>query len=70
MYRILIVEDDPGIAAAVCEQAQMWQLEVRCVTDFRNVLADFSEFQPHIVLMDITLPFFNGYYWCGEIRKT
>lgn len=70
MYRILIVEDDPGIAAAVCEQAQMWQLEVRCVTDFRNILADFSEFQPHIVLMDITLPFFNGYYWCGEIRKT
>lgn len=70
MYRILIVEDDPGIAAAICEQAQMWQLEVRCVTDFRNVLADFSEFQPHIVLMDITLPFFNGYYWCGEIRKT
>lgn len=70
MYRILIVEDDPGIAAAVCEQAQMWQLEANCVTDFRNVLADFSAFQPHIVLMDIKLPFFNGYYWCGEIRKT
>lgn len=39
------------------------------VEDFRNVMAEFAEFQPHIVLLDISLPFFNGYHWCGEIRK-
>lgn len=69
MYKILIVEDDRGIAEAIKEQAEMWDLEVRCVFDFRNVMRDFSEFSPHIVLLDITLPFFDGYHWLNEIRK-
>ena len=69
MYRILIVEDDAGIAEAVSEQAKMWNFETHSVTNFRNVMAVFAEFDPHLVLMDIGLPFFNGYYWCGEIRK-
>ena len=69
MYRILIVEDDRGIAQAIQQQAQMWELDVRCVQNFRNVLAEFSEYDPHLVLLDISLPFFNGYHWCGEIRK-
>ena len=67
--KVLIVEDDPGIAQAVAEQAEMWDLEARCVKNFRNVLAEFSEYDPHLVLLDISLPFFNGYHWCGEIRK-
>ena len=69
MYRILIVEDDAGIAEAVSEQAKMWNFETHSVTNFRNVMAEFAKFDPHLVLMDIGLPFFNGYYWCGEIRK-
>ena len=69
MYRILIVEDDPGIAQAVKEQAEMWGLTAKCVEDFRRVTAEFAAFSPHLVLMDIVLPFFNGYYWCAEIRK-
>ena len=69
MYRILIVEDDAGIAEAVSEQAKMWNFETHSVTNFRDVMAEFAEFDPHLVLMDIGLPFFNGYYWCGEIRK-
>lgn len=69
MYRILIVEDDRGIAEAVCEQAKMWELQAKCVENFRNVLADFAEYDPHLILMDIMLPFFNGYHWCSEIRK-
>lgn len=44
-------------------------LKSHSVTNFRNVMAEFAEFDPHLVLMDIGLPFFNGYYWCGEIRK-
>ena len=69
MYRILIVEDDLGIAMAIKKQIESWDLEARCVEDFRNVLAEFSEYAPHLILMDISLPFFNGYHWCNEIRK-
>lgn len=69
MYRILIVEDDMGIASAISRLIEAWGLEARCVEDFRNVLSDFAEFNPHLVLLDISLPFYNGYHWCMEIRK-
>lgn len=69
MYRLLIIEDDKGIAGAIKKQAEMWDLEVRTVENFRNVMAAFAEFDPHIILLDIALPFFNGYHWCSEIRK-
>ena len=69
MYRLLIVEDDRGIARSVREQAEAWDITARIVTDFHNVMAEFSRFDPHIVLLDISLPFFNGYHWCGEIRR-
>ena len=69
MYRILIIEDDPGIAGAIQTQAEQWELEARCVRNFRTVMAEFAEFDPHLVLLDIMLPFFNGYHWCSEIRK-
>ena len=70
MYRIFIVEDDRGIADAVKTQAEMWDLEVRCVQNFRNVLEEFGDFNPHLVLMDVALPCFNGYHWCSRIRQT
>lgn len=69
MYKILIVEDDRGIAEAIKTQAERWELNAICVHDFRNVLSEFSDYNPHLILLDISLPFFNGYYWCGEIRK-
>ena len=69
MYRILIVEDDRGIAAAIKAQAEMWSPEAVCAEDFRDVLGEFARVQPHLGLLDITLPFFNGYHWCGEIRR-
>lgn len=69
MYRLLIIEDDQGIAEAIKAQAELWDMQVRCVQNFRNVMAEFAEFDPHIVLLDISLPFFNGYHWCSEIRK-
>lgn len=69
MYRVLIVEDDKGIAEAIKEQAEMWEMQVKCVQNFRNVLEEFAEYNPQLVLLDIGLPFFNGYYWCNEIRK-
>ena len=69
MYRILIVEDDRGIAGAVQTQLEAWGLEAKCVSDFRNVLGEFAQYQPHLVLMDIGLPFFNGFHWCSQIRQ-
>lgn len=69
MYRLLIVEDDRGIAEGVREQAEAWDITAHIVTDFHNVMAEFSRFDPHMVLLDISLPFFNGYHWCGEIRR-
>ena len=69
MYRLFIVEDDRGIAEAIKSQAEKWELEVRCAQNFRNILSEFSEFDPHIILLDISLPFFNGYHWCTEIRN-
>lgn len=69
MYRLLIVEDDRGIAEGVREQAEAWDITAHIVTDFHGVMAEFSHFDPHIVLLDISLPFFNGYHWCGEIRR-
>ena len=69
MYKLLIIEDDRGIADGIKSQTEAWGLEVCTVENFRNVLGEFTEFQPHIVLLDIRLPFFNGYHWCSEIRK-
>ena len=69
MYRILIVEDDMGIAGAIGEQARMWNLDVRVVKNFRRVMEEFTDYGPHLVLLDIGLPFYNGYYWCEEIRR-
>lgn len=69
MYRVLIVEDDRSIAELIKEKAQMWDIDCRIVENFREVLTDFAEYQPHIVLLDIGLPVLSGYHWCSEIRK-
>ncbi|MDO5558171.1 MAG: response regulator transcription factor [Oscillospiraceae bacterium] len=69
MYRILIVEDDLVIAGAVKKHIETWDCEALCVQDFKNIIPEFAQFDPQLVLLDITLPFFNGYHWCTEIRK-
>jgi two-component system response regulator protein BraR/BceR len=69
MYKILIVEDDSGIASAVSDQIKNWGMEAKYVTDFRNVVAEFAEYAPHLIIMDISLPYMNGYHWCSEIRR-
>ena len=69
MYRIFIVEDDPIIAGTVQRHLMSWGWQVKAATDFSRVMADFAALDPHLVLMDIGLPFYNGYHWCGEIRK-
>lgn len=69
MYKLLIVEDDRGIAQGIARQARGWDMEAVCVSDFRSVLTEFTACSPHLVLLDISLPFYDGYYWCSEIRR-
>lgn len=69
MYRLLIVEDDASMAKAMKTQIDSWGNQAETVKDFQNVISAFLSFDPHMVLMDIMLPFYNGYHWCSEIRK-
>lgn len=69
MYKVLIVEDDEIIAKSIANYLNKWDYEVKCVFDFRKVIDEFIEFNPQLVLLDISLPFYNGYHWCNEIRK-
>ena len=69
MYRIFIVEDDWTIAGVIRRHLTGWGYTVRCAERFDDVLSEFAVFDPHLVLLDISLPFFNGYHWCQEIRR-
>lgn len=69
MYRIMIIEDDHSMANAMKKQIESWGNEVYSIRDFQNVIPAFLEYDPHMVLVDIMLPFYNGYHWCSEIRK-
>ncbi len=69
MYKILIVEDDMVIAKAIKNTIEAWGYYAMCITDFRDVIKEFVSFAPQLVLLDISLPFYNGYHWCSEIRK-
>ena len=70
MYRIFLVEDDSVIAGEMKRVIDSWGFETKCAEDFRSVLEEFSDFAPHLVLLDLALPFYNGYHWCTEIRRT
>ena len=69
MSKVFIVEDDEIIAKMVAEHLKSWKMEVRCANGLKNVTEEIKEFSPDIVLMDINLPYYNGFYWCAEIRK-
>ena len=69
MFKILIVEDDRIIARTLASHLSKWDYETRCADDFKNILDEFLRFDPQLVLLDIMLPFFNGFHWCQEIRK-
>lgn len=69
MYKILIVEDDMNIAGALKKHIETWGYMVTVTEEFQSVMEIFLKVDPQLVLLDITLPFFNGYHWCSEIRK-
>ena len=69
MPKILIVEDDKTIANAVKKHVETWGYQAYATQNFQNVMEDFAREHPQLVILDITLPFYNGYHWCSEIRK-
>ena len=69
MYRIFLIEDDRALALEVKKQLEQYGNEARIVSDFRAVTEEFRAYDPHLVLMDIMLPYQNGYYWTAELRK-
>lgn len=69
MYRILIVEDDSTIAKMIKKHLISWGYEAVCSENFQNITEDFLSFNPQLVLLDLSLPFYNGFHWCQEIRK-
>lgn len=69
MYRILIVEDDEIIARSLKKHLESWDYDVVCVEDFSDIMKEFAGAAPQLVLMDIKLPFYNGYHWCSRIRE-
>jgi DNA-binding response OmpR family regulator len=69
MYRILMIEDDFSMAHTMEKQLESWGNQVHIVEDFQNIMGEFESYQPHLVLMDVMLPFYNGYHWCSEIRR-
>ncbi|HFI0321909.1 TPA: response regulator transcription factor [Streptococcus suis] len=70
MQKIFLVEDDKTISQLVAKNLMNWGYQVQEVKDFQTILKQIDDFQPHLIILDISLPFFNGYYWCQEIRKT
>ena len=69
MHKILIIEDDEIISKSIEKEISNWGFTAKRITDFQDIIPQFVEFDPQLVLLDITLPFFNGYHWCTEIRK-
>ena len=69
MYKILIVEDDVTIAHSMSSHLEKWDFDTKCIEDFHDVLETFQGYAPDLVLMDVTLPCYNGFHWCSEIRK-
>lgn len=69
MYKLLIIEDDMVISRTIKNHLQSWGFDVDYVSDFQNVMAQFVSYDPQLILLDISLPFMNGFTLCQEIRK-
>lgn len=69
MFRILVVEDDTKLLELILLNLRKWGFETRGVEDFSKVMEAVEEQDPHLVLLDINLPMYDGFYWCRKIRS-
>lgn len=68
MFKIMIVEDEENIRDLLSDALEKWNFQTYATTDFNLVLTDYLEQQPHLILLDINLPVYDGFYWCQKIR--
>lgn len=68
-YKVMIIEDDLNAAQSISNFLEVWGFQCIYLENFQEVTEEFVKYKPEIVLLDITLPRYNGYYWCEEIRK-
>ncbi|MFF2755226.1 response regulator transcription factor [Psychrobacillus sp. NPDC058041] len=69
IHRILVVEDDRKIAALLAETLRKYHYEVHTIQNFDSILEEFEAFDPHLILLDVNLPSYDGYYWCRQLRQ-
>lgn len=67
--KIFLVEDDATIVSVIQQHLTQWGLDCEIANDFQHVFEEYQAIQPDLVILDISLPYFNGFYWCQEIRK-
>lgn len=68
-YKVFLIEDQVDMAESMKKLLEKWGLSVSICVDFENIIKEFTDQQPHIVLMDINIPTFDGFYWCKKIRE-
>lgn len=69
MYHIMLVEDDEALCRQICEGLEKWGFSADMAMNFENIMEDFSRIKPQLVIMDVNLPCFDGFYWCRKIRE-
>ncbi|WP_045520440.1 response regulator transcription factor [Neobacillus niacini] len=69
MFKIFIVEDDKQLVTLLNEHLHKFGFDTQPVDQFDSVLEQFERYSPHLILLDVNLPKFDGYYWCRQIRK-
>ena len=69
MKKVLIIEDDLDLALEMKRTLEHWQFDVRLTKAFNQIIETFLEYEPMIIILDINLPFFDGFYWCKKIRQ-
>lgn len=68
-YKIYIVEDDVSISLLLKDYISKYGFDVKVANDFEDIMKEFNEFNPDLVLLDINLPKYDGFYWCRKIRQ-
>lgn len=69
MYKIMIVEDDTTLCSNMVERLTKWGFHTCFVKDFENITVEFTQCKPNLVIMDVNLPYFDGFYWCNKTRE-
>ena len=69
MYKLMIVEDDKALCTNINEILLKWGFEMAAVNNFENIVAEFVINKPNLIIMDVNLPYFDGFYWCTKLRE-